>query len=59
MEKSKTKSELKRSEAGMMVDLMEELDDGDKRELLGYAKCLHWTNSEAKSDTAHDNVQTM
>ena len=59
MEKSKTKSELKRSEAGMMVDLMEELDDGDKRELLGYAKCLHWTNCEAKSEATHNNVQTM
>lgn len=48
---------LKRTDAGTIVDIMSELEEGDKRELIGYAKCLHFqtstNNKNSKSDAVH------
>ena len=42
------KNGIKRTEAGMLVDLIENLEDGYKRELIGYTKCLYWKTETEK-----------
>lgn len=48
---------VERSKPGMLVDLMEKLDDGDKRELLGYTRCLYWKTAVRKNNPDHNHEQ--
>ena len=46
----------KEEEATAIYQLISELPTPDKRELIGYAKCLHFqtsTNKNSKSDAVH------